>query len=117
MVYDLMKMFLILFYWSEYNSELIVLLVIFCKNLYLEPFIDKHFTRVLNNTQLLKQSTPTAQKKHVRVLTTPRGPRNQKFYTYTNADLKISLYVCVHIKKLPWKFRILNPKNSRVICL
>ena len=34
---------------------------------------------------------------------------------YTNADLKISLYVSVHIKTIPWKFRILNPKNSRVI--
>ena len=36
---------------------------------------------------------------------------------YTNADLKISLYVCVHIKRIPWKFRILNPQESRVICL
>ena len=35
---------------------------------------------------------------------------------YTNADLKISLYVCVHKKKIPWKFCILNSKNSRVIC-
>ena len=35
---------------------------------------------------------------------------------YTNADLKISLYVCVHIKTIPWKFRIPNPKNSGVIC-
>ena len=30
--------------------------------------------------------------------------------------LKISLYVCVHTKTMPLKFRILNPKNSRVIC-
>ena len=36
-------------------------------------------------------------------------------YTYTNVDLKIFVYVCVHIKTLPWKFCILNPKNSRVI--
>ena len=35
--------------------------------------------------------------------------------TYTNADLKISLYVCVHIKTTPCKFRIPNLKNSRVI--
>ena len=34
---------------------------------------------------------------------------------YTNADLKISLYACVHIKTIPWKFFILKPKNSRVI--
>ena len=33
-----------------------------------------------------------------------------------NADLKISLYVCVHIKTMLWKFRIPNPKNFRVIC-
>ena len=32
-----------------------------------------------------------------------------------NADLKISLYVCVQIKTIPRKFRILNPKYSRVI--
>ena len=39
-----------------------------------------------------------------------------KHLRYTNADLKISLYVCVHIKTIPWKFHILNPKNSWVIC-
>ena len=32
-----------------------------------------------------------------------------------NADLKISLCVLVHIKIIPWKLRILTPKNSRVI--
>ena len=35
---------------------------------------------------------------------------------YTNADLKTSLDVCVYIKTIPWKFCILNPRNSRVIC-
>ena len=34
---------------------------------------------------------------------------------YTNVDLKISLYVCVHIKTIPWKFCFLNPKNSQFI--
>ena len=34
---------------------------------------------------------------------------------YPNVDLKISLYVRVYIKTIPWKFRILNPKSSRVI--
>ena len=34
---------------------------------------------------------------------------------YTNADLKIFLFVSVHKNIVPWKFRILNPKNSRVI--
>ena len=34
---------------------------------------------------------------------------------HTNADLKISLYVCVYIKRTPSKFRIPYPKNSRVI--
>ena len=32
------------------------------------------------------------------------------------ADLKISLYVCVHMKTILWKFRFLNVENSRVIC-
>ena len=36
---------------------------------------------------------------------------------YTNADLKISPYVCVHITTIPWKFCFLNPKNSPVFAL
>ena len=36
-------------------------------------------------------------------------------WRYTNADLKISLYVCVYTKITPWKFRILNHKDSWVI--
>ena len=28
---------------------------------------------------------------------------------YTNAGLKVSLYVCAHTKIIPWKFPILNP--------
>ena len=31
---------------------------------------------------------------------------------YTNVDLKISLYVLIHTKIIPWKFHILNFKNS-----
>ena len=38
-------------------------------------------------------------------------------YSYTNADLQISQYVLIHIQITPWKFRILNPKNSWVIHL
>ena len=38
------------------------------------------------------------------------------FQRYSNADLKISICVCIYIKTIPWKFPILNPKNSRVIC-
>ena len=34
---------------------------------------------------------------------------------YTNADLKISLYVCVRIKGIPCKFCVLNPKSFRII--
>ena len=34
---------------------------------------------------------------------------------YTNADLKISVYVRVHMKTIPWKFHILDPKSSRVM--
>ena len=36
---------------------------------------------------------------------------NQSTLRNTNADLKISLYVCVHLKGIPRKFRISNPKN------
>ena len=35
---------------------------------------------------------------------------------YNNADLKISINVCFHIKTTPWNFRIVYPKNSPVIC-
>ena len=35
---------------------------------------------------------------------------------HTNVHLKISLYICVHIKTVPWKILILNSRNSRVIC-
>ena len=33
----------------------------------------------------------------------------------TNADLRISLYACVQMKAIPWKFRILKPKIYGVI--
>ena len=33
------------------------------------------------------------------------------------ADLEISLYIWVRMKTIPWRFRILNPKNARVIYL
>ena len=38
-------------------------------------------------------------------------------YRYTNADLKISLNVCFHVKLIPWEFRILDPRNSGIIYL
>ena len=34
---------------------------------------------------------------------------------YTNADMKISLYVLIHIEILPSKFRFLNSKNTQII--
>ena len=34
----------------------------------------------------------------------------------TNADMKIPQYVCAHVKSITRKFRMLNPKNSGVIC-
>ena len=36
-------------------------------------------------------------------------------WRYTNADLKIYLFVLIRAKRIPWKFCILNPKNPRVI--
>ena len=33
----------------------------------------------------------------------------------TNADLKNSIYVLIDLKITPWNFRILSPKNSRVM--
>ena len=37
------------------------------------------------------------------------------FWSYSSADLKISLFVLIHIKAIPWKFCIITPKNSGVI--
>ena len=37
------------------------------------------------------------------------------YLRYTNADLKIYLYVQVHVRLLSWKICILNPADSRVI--
>ena len=34
---------------------------------------------------------------------------------FSNADLKIFLYVLVHTKIIHWKIRILNSNNSRVV--
>ena len=34
---------------------------------------------------------------------------------HTNADLKISIFVPIDVKIIPWKFCILNPKNFGVI--
>ena len=34
---------------------------------------------------------------------------------YFKVDLKISLYVYIHIEIVPLKFRILNPRNYQVI--
>ena len=39
-----------------------------------------------------------------------------RIWRFANADLKISVYVCVHIKTISWKFWILNPKNYRLTC-
>ena len=42
--------------------------------------------------------------------------RRHEYIKYiTHANFNISLYVLIYIKMLPWKFRILNPKNRRVI--
>ena len=35
---------------------------------------------------------------------------------HTKSNLKISLYVRVHMKIIPLKLQILNPKNSQVTC-
>ena len=34
---------------------------------------------------------------------------------YTNAYLKVSLYIRIHLKIIPWNSRILNPNKSRVM--
>ena len=39
----------------------------------------------------------------------------QSYWRYSNADLKISLYIHINIKAIPGKFCILDRKNYRVI--
>ena len=35
---------------------------------------------------------------------------------HADADLKISLYICGHLKTIPRKCSFLNPKSSRITC-
>ena len=42
---------------------------------------------------------------------------NMQYQRYTDPDLKIFVYVCVHIKTIHCKFRIRNPKNHRKECV
>ena len=51
--------------------------------------------------------------------TTIRFLRFESCYglNFSNADLKNSLYIRVHIKAKSWKFHVLNPNNSRVTYL
>ena len=46
---------------------------------------------------------------------TNTGFLNSTMNYILNANLKISVYVHVHIKVVLWKFRVLNPRTSRVI--
>ena len=42
-----------------------------------------------------------------------------EYIKYTNADLKISLYVRIHLKIIPWKFHILDKSRFiyREVCV
>ena len=51
----------------------------------------------------------------VAVVVEIRESRGMWLKMYTSVNLKIFLYVYVNIKGIPWKFRILILKNSRVI--
>ena len=37
------------------------------------------------------------------------------FFSYTNVDLNISLYGQVHLKTIPWKIHIFNPKKVKLV--
>ena len=41
--------------------------------------------------------------------------KNSLLSQFILENLKISLYVRLHKKTMPWKFRIINPKNAQVI--
>ena len=86
--------------------------------------------RIQNPVKYLKWSFLTSyfrkkvylQKQPFRGVPRKRYSENkQQIWRCSNADLAISLFVLIHIKVIPWKFRILNPKNSelfsRKICI
>ena len=52
----------------------------------------------------------------IRKLCTVQRIKKVKFKGTLMQIYKINLYVSVHTKMTHWKFRILNPKKSRVIC-
>ena len=79
---------------------------------------DKRFLNFFNNIWLLTSVLlPPFFLETINILSSTKYNRTFQYnsWRYTIADLKISLYACVQIKAIPWKFRILKPKNSRVI--
>ena len=79
-------------------------------NKFLKKFWITNFLNVLfAGKEIIPPSPNSLFKKCVSILYSKQIGR------YTNADLKISLLVCFHIKAILWKFRILNPRNSRII--
>ena len=79
-------------------------------NKFLKKFWITNFLNVLfAGKEIIPPSPNSLFKKCVSIL------YRKQIGRYTNADLKISLLVCFHIKTILWKFRILNPRNSRVI--
>ena len=72
----------------------------------------ERFWETAELTALIQQLINRMSKRKIKVSTV-----NSRLYLviYTIADLKISLVIHVDIKMIPWKFRILNSKNSGVI--
>ena len=76
--------------------------------------------RKTSNTQTFLWGLSTQNHSKPHITETRRNKTDNRpeiRWRYTNADLKFLLHARVHTKAIVWKFRILNPKNFRIICL
>ena len=84
----------------------------------LHQFKSKNIFEFLNDIWLMTSVLPLPSfSENINIWSSTKYKRTCLYnsWGYTNVDLKISLYACVHIKAIPRKFYILKPKNSWVI--
>ena len=80
--------------WTKFHAESTFLKKIFCKNGYLESFIDKCFKKFLDNIHLVKEKVPTVERKHLLLVLAYLGVISLKTRTKLQQALKGVLSCC-----------------------